>query len=51
MFENLMTDSALPEAGRSSVSARMASVFVMGLFGTLIALLARLFPDAGDEAE
>jgi len=51
MFEKLMTDSALPEALQISGIALLAIFFVMGLFGTLIALLARLFPDGVDEAE
>lgn len=49
MFENLMTETALPEALRISGVGLLAIFFVMGLFGSLIALLARLFPDGRDK--
>jgi hypothetical protein len=44
-------DSALPEALRISGIALLAIFFVMGLFGALIALLTRLYPDNSDESE
>lgn len=43
--------SALPEALRISGIALLAIFFVMGLFGSMIALLARLFPEQVDESE
>jgi hypothetical protein len=49
MFEKLMTETALPEALRISGIALLAIFFVMGLFGAMIALLARLFPDGEDK--
>lgn len=51
MFENLMTNSALPEALRISGIALVAIFVVMGMFGAMIALLARLFPDGADETD
>jgi hypothetical protein len=44
-------DSALPEALRVSGVALVAIFIVMGLFGSMIALLSRLFPEAIDESE
>ena len=42
--------SALPEALHISGIALLAIFFVMGLFGTMIALLSRLFPEVDDES-
>jgi hypothetical protein len=50
MFENLMTDTALPEALRISGIALVAIFLVMGLFGTMIALFARAFPVSNEES-
>lgn len=44
-------ESALPEALRISGVALMAIFFVMGLFGAMIALLSRVFPETLDESE
>lgn len=61
MYENLLVfaqqanaavssdGSALPEALRISVIAMAAIFFVMGLFGSMIALLSRLFPENNNE--
>jgi len=43
--------SALPEALRISGVALLAIFFVMGLFGAMIALLSRVFPETVDESE
>jgi hypothetical protein len=63
MYENLLTiaqqtvaagsntDSALPEALRISGVALVAIFIVMGLFGAMIALLSRVFPETVDESE
>ena len=63
MYENLLivaqqaaaagssAESALPEALRISGVALMAIFFVMGLFGAMIALLSRVFPETVDESE
>jgi len=44
-------ESALPEALRISGVALVAIFFVMGLFGAMIALLSRVFPETVDESE
>lgn len=44
-------ESALPEALRISGVALVAIFFVMGLFGAMIALLSRVFPETLDESE
>ncbi|MGD9632686.1 MAG: hypothetical protein AB7G28_17050 [Pirellulales bacterium] len=51
MFEQYLGDSALPEALRISGIALVAIFCVTGLFGAMIALLARMFPDVTDETE
>jgi hypothetical protein len=43
--------SALPEALRISGIALVAIFFVMGLFGVMIALLSRLFPETAEKPE
>jgi hypothetical protein len=43
--------SALPEALHISGIALLAIFFVMGLFGAMITLLSRLFPEAEDESK
>ncbi len=44
-----LAESALPEALRISGIALVAIFFVMGLFGSMIALFARAFPESNKE--
>lgn len=43
--------SALPEALRISGIALAAIFLVMGLFGTMITLLSKIFPEDGEEVK